>query len=128
MGLPEHRHTPSFLWQQAEAIRGIDPQLHRLGVGCPEIAAFIELYFQEQRGQTETDVNLLARQLAQAYSQIHQAGKICLQVIGEIINDSPDLSNHMATIPELAQLMHKSSEKADASIKLSRWSHASNPQ
>ena len=113
MGLPGDRHTPSFLWQQAEAIRSIDPQLHRLALSSPEIAAFIEFYFQEQRGQTEGDVNLLARQLARAYSRLHQAGKICLEVIDEIISGNPKLSAHLAQLPEMAQLVQQYQESPD---------------
>jgi hypothetical protein len=89
ISLPGERRTPSYLWQQAEAVRTIDPELHRLAVGSPEIAAFFELYLQEQRGNAETDIDLLARQLAQAYQRLHQAGKICLEVIEEKMYNFP---------------------------------------
>jgi ADP-heptose:LPS heptosyltransferase len=92
------RHPPAFLWQQAEAIRRIDPQLHRLGVSSPEIAAFIEFYFQEQRGQAEGDVNLLADHLSQAYSRLGQAGKICLEASAEIIRQHPVISAYLLNL------------------------------
>ena len=89
LNLPQKRRSPSFLCQQMEAIQTIDPELHRLAAGSPEIAAFIEFYFQEQRGQADADLNLLARQLAQAYHRLHQAGKICLEVLAEITRRFP---------------------------------------
>lgn len=113
LDLPEQRRSPSFLWQQAEAIRGIDPELRRLAVGSTEIAAFIEFYFQEQRGSAETDVNLLARQLAQAYRRLHQAGKICLEVMGNIAGNYPNISHYISAIPEMAHLVQRLSEKTD---------------
>jgi ADP-heptose:LPS heptosyltransferase len=113
LGLPEERRSPSYLWQQAEAIRSIDPELHRLAVGSPEIAAFIEFYFQEQRGNAETDVNLLALQLAQAYQRLHQAGKICLQVMGEMAGNLPVLSQYINMLPEMAHLVHQPLKKTD---------------
>jgi hypothetical protein len=113
LGLPEERRSPSYLWQQAEAIRGIDPELHRLAVGSPEIAAFIEFYFHQQRGNAETDVTLLARQLAQAYQRLHQAGKICLQVMGEMAGNLPALSQYISTLPEMAHLVHRPLKKTD---------------
>ncbi len=103
--LPPERRSPSFLWQQAEAIRGIDPELHRLAVGSPEIAAFIEYYFLEQRGGVETDVSLLARQLAQAYRRLRQLGKSCLDAIGEIVRDNQDIAKHINMLPEMAHLV-----------------------
>jgi hypothetical protein len=113
LGLPEESRSPSYLWQQAEAIRGIDPELHRLAVGSPEIAAFIEFYFQEQRGSAETNVNLLARQLAQAYQRLHQAGKICLQVMGEMVGNLPGLSHYNSMLSEMAHLVQLPLKKTD---------------
>jgi len=108
--VPHQRRSPSFLWQQAEAIRSIDPKLHRLMVGYPEIASFIEHYFQEQRGNNEEIyVNILARQLAEAYRKLHQAGKICLQVLEEFFRNSQVLSQHISMLPDMAHLVHQSS-------------------
>jgi hypothetical protein len=113
LSLPQQRRTPSLLWQQAEAIRGIDPELHRLAVGSPKMAAFIEFYFQEQRGTAETDVNLLARQLAQAYQRLHQSGKICLQVMKEMAGYLPALSQYISMLPKMAHLVHPPPRKTD---------------
>jgi ADP-heptose:LPS heptosyltransferase len=114
LDLPKQQRTPAVLWQQAEAIRSIDPQLHRLGVGFPEIASFIEFYFQEQRGQADEDVNLLARQLAQAYQRLGQAGKICLEAMGEIAGKFPEISHHISMLPEMAHLVQHSPQKTDS--------------
>ena len=116
--LPPGRRSPSFLWQQAEAIRGIDPELHRLAVGSPEIAAFIEYYFLEQRGGVETDVSLLARQLAQAYRGLHQAGKSCLAAIGEIASCNPDIDSHINVLPEMAHLVQGLTPKKDQILEV----------
>jgi hypothetical protein len=113
LDLPGESRSPSYLWQQAEAIRSIDPELHRLAVGSPEIAAFIEFYFQEQRGIAETDVNLLAGQLAQAYQALHQAGKICLEVMGEMAGSFPELSRQIRMLPEMAHLVQELHQKTD---------------
>ena len=112
--LPGESHAPSYLWQQAEAVRNIDPQLHRLGVGSPEIASFIELYFQEQRGVADTDLDLLARQLARAYQGLHQAGKICLEVLGEMAGNFPGLLPYINMLPEMAHLVQRLSPKTDS--------------
>jgi ADP-heptose:LPS heptosyltransferase len=110
IGIPHQRRSPSFLWQQAEAIRSIDPKLHRLLVGYPEIASFIEFYFQEQRSNdADTYVNILARQLAETYHHLHQAGKICLQVLAEFIRYSPVLSQHINMLPDMAYLVQQPS-------------------
>lgn len=109
--LPQESLSPSILWHQAEAIRGIDPELHRLGVSSPEIAAFIEFFFQEQRGCAETDVNLLARELAQAYRRLHQTGKICQEVMGQIVSDYIELPHNIMLLPEMAHLVQRSSPK-----------------
>lgn len=111
--IPSQRRTPSFLWQQAEAIRSLDPKLHRLLVGYPEIAAFIEYYFQEQRCNEEIYVNILARQLAECYQNLHQAGKICLQVLAEIIPSFPGLSQYISMLSEMAHLVQHTSQKPD---------------
>lgn len=111
--LPGEGLAPSYLWQQAEAVKGIDPELHRLAVGSPEIAAFIEFYFQEQRGVAETEVNLLARQLARAYHSLHRAGKICLLTMGEMVGSFPEISQYINTIPEMAHLVQRFSPKTD---------------
>lgn len=123
LGLPGEGLAPSHLWQQAEALRSIDPELHRLAVGSPEIAAFLEFYFQEQRGGVETDVNLLARQLAQAYQSLGQAGKICLQIMPEMVWVL-EIPPHIRTIAKMAHLVHKSPPK-DQILEVA---HASNPQ
>jgi len=108
--IPRQRRSPSFLWQQAEAIRSIDPKLHRLLVGYPEIASFIEFYFQEQRSNDgDTYVNILARQLAETYHNLHQAGKICLQVMEEFIRYSPVLSHHISMLSDMAHLVQQGS-------------------
>jgi hypothetical protein len=116
--LPPERRSPSFLWQQAEAIRGIDPELHRLAVGSPEIAAFIEYYFLEQRGSVETDVSLLARQLAQAYRGLRQVGKSCLAAIGEIASCNPDIDSHINVLPEMAHLVQRLTPKKDQILEV----------
>lgn len=113
LDLSQTRRSPSFLWQQAEAIRSIDPELHRLAVGSPEVAAFIEFYFQEQRGNAETDANILAGQLAQAYHRLHQAGKICLQILEENIGKIPELSHYIKLLPEMAHLVQTHPENPD---------------
>ncbi len=111
--IPQQRRTPSFLWQQAEAIRSLDPKLHRLLVGYPEIAAFIEFYFQEQRGNEEMYVNILARQLAECYQNLHQAGKICLEVLQEITAGLPGMSQYISSLSVMAQLVQQPSKKPD---------------
>ncbi|RJR45778.1 MAG: glycosyltransferase family 9 protein [Deltaproteobacteria bacterium] len=116
--LPPERHTPSFLWQQAEAIRGIDPELHRLAVGSPEIAACIEYYFLEQRGGVETDVSLLARQLAEAYRRLRQAGKSCLEVMGEMARGNQDIACYINSIPEMAHLVQGMTPKDDQILEV----------
>jgi ADP-heptose:LPS heptosyltransferase len=113
LDLSQTQRSPSCLWQQAEAIRSIDPELHRLGVGSPEIAAFIEFYFQEQRGNAETDADILATQLAQAYQRLGQAGKICLEILEEIIGEIPNLSRYIKTLPEMAHLVQINRENPD---------------
>jgi hypothetical protein len=108
--IPHQHRSPSFLWQQAEAIRSIDPKLHRLMVGYPEIASFIEHYFQEQRSSDEEIyVNILARQLAETYRTLHQAGNICLQVLEEFIRYSPVLSQHISMLSDMAHLVQQAS-------------------
>jgi ADP-heptose:LPS heptosyltransferase len=114
ISLPEEGRSPSYLWQQAEAVRGIDPELHRLAVGSPEIAAFIELYFQEQRGVAETDVSLLALNLAESYARLHQAGKICLEVMAEMTSNLPEICQQINMLPEVAHLVQDSPEKTDS--------------
>lgn len=111
--LPTEGLTPAYLWRQAEAVRGIDPELHRLAVGSPEIAAFIEFYFQEQRQVAETEVNLLAGQLAQAYRSLQRAGKICLSTMGEMAGKFPEISCYISELPEMAQLVHRLCPKTD---------------
>ena len=108
--IPHQSRSPSFLWQQAEAIRSIDPKLHRLLVGYPEIASFIEHYFQEQRNDESIYVNILARQLAAAYRNLHQAGKICLEVIEEFTHCSSALAQHISMLPDMAHLVQQSSK------------------
>ncbi len=105
---PRQRRSPSFLCRQVEAIRGIDPELHRLAAGSPEIAAFIELYFQEQRGIADTEVKLLARQLAQAYRGLHLAGKICLQILEETVATFPELFRNIQMLPDMAHIVQQS--------------------
>jgi len=111
--LPHQRCSPAFLWQQAEAIRSIDPKLRRLMVGYPEIASFIEHYFQEQRGQADDDINILAGQFAEIYRNLHQAGKICLQVLEEFTRGYPLLSQYISMLPDMAHLVQTQPENPD---------------
>ncbi|MDD5641098.1 MAG: hypothetical protein PHX53_05575, partial [Syntrophales bacterium] len=101
----------------------IDPELHRLAVGSPEIAAFIEFYFQEQRGVAETEVNLLARQLAQAYHSLNRAGKICLLTMGEMAGSFPELAQYINLLPDMAHLVQRYSPKTDThqNLEVAAW-------
>ena len=108
---PVSTPSPGRLWQKTEAIMEIDPQLRRLAVGFPEIASFIEFYFQEQRVNKETELLLLARDLARAYEQLHQAGEISLEVIRTLTSLLPGFARVGSPFPGLAQGVQQNNQK-----------------
>ncbi|MEW6387017.1 MAG: glycosyltransferase family 9 protein [Thermodesulfobacteriota bacterium] len=104
---PAATPSPARLWQKTEAIMEIDPQLRRLAVGFPEIAAFIEFFFQEQRINKETELLGLAKDLGRAYGQLHQAGEICLEAVRTLISFLPGVARISPPLPGLAQGMQE---------------------
>jgi ADP-heptose:LPS heptosyltransferase len=78
------REFPVRLWQKIEALRSLDQGLRRIGVECPELAAFVEFFFQEQRGTEDTEIVPLARELQGAYARLRRLGELALENLAEL--------------------------------------------
>ena len=70
--------------QKLEALGVVDLTLRRTGVAFPELAAFVEFFFQEQRDKHGTQIPLLARELQEAYGQLRRLGELALQRLAEM--------------------------------------------
>jgi hypothetical protein len=70
-----HQSTVRVL-QKLEALGVVDLTLRRIGVAFPELAAFVEFFFQEQRDKHGTEIPLLARELQAAYGQLRRLGEL----------------------------------------------------
>jgi ADP-heptose:LPS heptosyltransferase len=70
--------------QKLEALGVVDLILRRIGVACPELAAFVEFFFQEQRHKDGTQIPPLARELEQAYGQLRRLGELALERLAEM--------------------------------------------
>ena len=88
--------------QKLEALGVVDLTLRRIGVACPELAAFVEFFFQEQRDKHGTQILPLARELQQAYGQLRRLGELARKRLAEIrmILGPFKESKHL---PEMAQ-------------------------
>jgi ADP-heptose:LPS heptosyltransferase len=75
---------PVRLWQKIEALRSLDQGLRRIGVACPELAAFVEFFFQEQRGTDDTEIIPLARELQGVYARLRRLGELALENLAEL--------------------------------------------
>jgi ADP-heptose:LPS heptosyltransferase len=70
--------------QKLEALAVLDLTLRRIGVAFPELAAFVEFFFQEQRHKHGTQIPLLARELQEAYGQLRRLGELALKRLAEM--------------------------------------------
>jgi ADP-heptose:LPS heptosyltransferase len=88
--------------QKLEALGAVDLTLRRLGVACPELAALVEFFFQEQRDKDGTEIPRLARELQQAYGQLRRLAELSLQRVAEM-KMILGLRDERGPLPEMAQ-------------------------
>jgi ADP-heptose:LPS heptosyltransferase len=88
--------------QKLEALGVVDLTLRRIGVASPELASFVEFFFQEQRDKHGTQILPLARELQQAYGQLRRLGELARRRLAEMRMVLGPLkeSKHL---PEMAQ-------------------------
>ena len=96
------REFPVRLWQKSEAFRSLDQGLRRIGVACPELAALVEFFFQEQRDKDDTELIPLARELQRAYAHLKQVGELALVSLAEL-QVTLGLREGGEDFPEMAQ-------------------------
>jgi ADP-heptose:LPS heptosyltransferase len=70
--------------QKIEGLGVVDLTLRRIGVACPELAAFVEFFFQEQRDKHGTQIPPLARELQRSYGELRRLGELALQRLAEM--------------------------------------------
>jgi hypothetical protein len=92
--------------QKLEAMGVIDLTLRRIGVACPELAAFVEFFFQEQRDKHGTQIPPLARELRRAYGQLRQLGELALKRLAEMKLIIGPLESSDSS-PEMAQTVQQ---------------------
>jgi ADP-heptose:LPS heptosyltransferase len=92
--------------QKLEALGVVDLTLRRIGVACPELAALVEFFFQEQRDKQGTQILPLARELQQAYGQLRRLGELARRRLAELRMVLGPLkeSKHL---PEMAQTVQQ---------------------
>jgi hypothetical protein len=92
--------------QKLEALGVVDLTLRRVGVACPELAALVEFFFQEQRHKHGTQILPLARELQQAYGQLRRLGELARRRLAEMRMVLGPLkeSKHL---PEMAQTVQQ---------------------
>ena len=71
-------------------------------MACPELAALVEFFFQEQRNKDETEIIPLARELQGAYARLRQVGERALVSLAEL-QVTLGLRAGDGDIPEMAQ-------------------------
>ncbi len=90
--------------QRLEALGVVDLTLRRIGVSCPELASFVEFFFQEQRDKHGTQIPPLARELQKAYGQLRGLGELALKRLAEMrmilgpLGESEHLSKMAQTV------------------------------
>jgi ADP-heptose:LPS heptosyltransferase len=78
------QRSPVRVLQKVEALGVVDLTLRRIGVAFPELAAFVEFFFQEQRDKDGTEIPPLARELEQSYGQLRRLGELALERLAEM--------------------------------------------
>jgi ADP-heptose:LPS heptosyltransferase len=78
------QRSPVRVLQKVEALGVVDLNLRRIGVAFPELAAFVEFFFQEQRDKDGTEILPLARELQEAYGQLRRLGELALERLAEM--------------------------------------------
>jgi ADP-heptose:LPS heptosyltransferase len=97
-----HQQSTVRVLQKLEALGVVDLTLRRIGVACPELAAFVEFFFQEQRNKQGTEIPSLARELRQSYGQLRQLGELARKRLTEMKMILGPLEGS-APLPEMAQ-------------------------
>ena len=101
------------MWQKIEALQGVDQGLRRLGVAFPELAAFMEFYFQEQRMKHGSEADLLAKELLEAYTRLRWLGELGLARLAEL-KANLGLEAGAGPCPELAQAVQETLSNSEA--------------
>ena len=70
--------------QKIEALGAVDRALRRIGAAFPELAAFVEFFFLNQRDKHGTEVVPLARELEAAYARLRRLGELGLARLGKL--------------------------------------------
>jgi ADP-heptose:LPS heptosyltransferase len=78
-----HPYTVRVL-QKIEALGAVDQALHRIGTAFPELAAFVEFFFLDQRDKHGTEVTHLAQELKAAYARLGRLGELALARLAEM--------------------------------------------
>jgi ADP-heptose:LPS heptosyltransferase len=78
------RDYPVRLWQKIDSLGAVDQELRRVGVACPELAALVEYYFQEQRDKHGTEIIPLAQELEGAYARLRGLATAALKHLAEL--------------------------------------------
>lgn len=78
------REYPVRLWQKIDRLGVVDQELRRVGVACPELAALVEYYFQEQRDKHGTEIIPLAQELEGAYARLRRLAEVALEYLAEL--------------------------------------------
>jgi hypothetical protein len=76
--------SPVRVLQKIEAIGVVDRALRRIGVAFPELAAFVEFFFLDQRDKHGTEIIPLARELQMAYARLRRLGELALARLPEL--------------------------------------------
>jgi len=95
------RKFPGRLWQKIEALRAVDQGLRRIGAGFPELAAFVEFFFQEQRAKQTSEVIPLAQRLQDSYARLRRQGEVALECLAKLkiirgLSQGGEISQNMA--------------------------------
>ena len=76
--------SPVRILQKIEALGEVDRALRRIGVAYPELAAFVEFFFLDQRDKHGTEVTPLAQELRAAYRRLRRIGEVALARLAEL--------------------------------------------
>jgi len=101
------------LWQKIEALQGVDQGLRRLEVAFPELAAFMEFFFQEQQMKHGSEAILLAKELQEAYARLKRLGELGLARLSELRADLGFVEGS-GLCPEVAQAVQETLPKSEA--------------
>ncbi len=106
--------SPIRLWQKGEELRQIDPRLRRLAVKLPELASFIEFFFQQQRVDDNRDLLSLAREMSSIYRYLQSIGEICREEMGQLGRNFPGILYDINDINGMAQLVQNIPENSSS--------------